>query len=153
VNAVLIQPLPFPNAGRIVWAWGNFPLYDKAAVSPPDFLDYREQNRVFDEWGAISFGTSLFNLAGSGQPQQVKGSMITQGFFETLGVRPLMGRTFSLADEKERDPRVIILGNRFWKERFAADPGIIGRSLKLDSSEMTVVGVLAVELPLFSDAD
>lgn len=153
VNAVLLQPLPFQNSSHIVWAWGNFSLYDKAAVSPPDFLSYREQNHVFDEWGAIAFGTSLFNLTGSGNPQQIKGSLVTQGFFETLGIRPLLGRTFSLTDEKERDPRVLILGNRFWKERFAGDPGVIGRSLKLDASEMTVIGVLPNDLPLFSDAD
>ena len=53
VNAVLLRPLPFPNSSRIVWAWGNFPQYDKAAVSPPDFLVYRAQNHVFDQWGAI----------------------------------------------------------------------------------------------------
>jgi putative ABC transport system permease protein len=153
VNAVLLQPLPFQNSNRIVWAWGNFSLFDKAAVSPPDFLSYRAQNHVFDEWGAIAFGSSLFNLAGSAQPQQIKGSLVTQGFFETLGVRPLLGRTFSLSDEREHDPRVLILGNRFWKERFGGDPGVIGRSLKLDASEMTVVGVLPNDLPLFSDAD
>jgi hypothetical protein len=126
VNAVLLQPLPFQNSNRIVWAWGNFSLFDKAAVSPPDFLSYRAQNHVFDEWGAIAFGSSLFNLAGSAQPQQIKGSLVTQGFFETLGVRPLLGRTFSLSDEREHDPRVLILGNRFWKERFGGDPGVIG---------------------------
>ena len=64
VNAVLIRPLPFQNPDRIVRAWGNFSLYDKAAVSPPDFLTYRAQNQVFEQWGAIAFGTNLFNLAG-----------------------------------------------------------------------------------------
>jgi putative ABC transport system permease protein len=153
VNAVLIQPLPFQNPDRIVRAWGNFSLYDKAGVSPPDFLSYRAQNQVFEQWGAISFGTSLFNLAGSGTPQQVRGSLVTQGFFETLGVGPFLGRTFSLSDEQEHDPRVVILGNRFWRERFGSDPGVIGKSLKLDASQMTVVGVLPNDLPLFSDAD
>jgi putative ABC transport system permease protein len=153
VNAVLIRPLPFQTPDRIVWAWGNFPLYDKAAVSPPDFLAHRIQNRVFEQWGAIAFGSSVFNLTGSGAPQQVRGSLITQGFFEVLGVRPLLGRTFSLADEQEHDPRVVILSNRFWRERFAGDPGVIGKSLKLDASQMMVVGVLSEDLPLFSDAD
>ncbi|MGH9747200.1 MAG: ABC transporter permease [Candidatus Acidiferrales bacterium] len=153
VDAVLIRSLPFQNPSRIVWAWGNFSLYDKAAVSPPDFLVYRAQNHVLEHWGAIGYGTDLFNLAGNDKPQQVRGSMITQGFFETLGVRPLLGRTFSLSDEQEHDPRVVILSNRFWRERFASDPGVIGQSLKLDASQMTVVGVLAADLPLFSDAE
>jgi putative ABC transport system permease protein len=153
VNAVLLRPLPFPNSSRIVWAWGNFPLYDKAAVSPPDFLVYRAQNHVFEQWGAIGFGSSLFNLAGTDKPQQVRGSLVTQGFFETLGVRPLLGRTFSLADEQEHDPRVVILSNRFWRDRFGSDPGVLGKTLKMDASQMTVVGVLGADLPLFSDAD
>ena len=153
VNAVLIRPLPFQNPNRIVRAWGNFSLYDKGAVSPPDFLTYRAQNQVFEQWGAIAFGTNLFNLAGSGTPQQVRGSLVTQGFFETLGVRPFLGRTFSLSDEQEHDPRVVILSNRFWRERFGSDPGVIGKSLKLDASQMTVIGVLSNDLPLFSDAD
>ncbi|MGA8144329.1 MAG: ABC transporter permease [Candidatus Acidiferrales bacterium] len=153
VNSVLLRPLPFPNSNRIVWAWGNFLLYDKAAVSPPDFLAYRAQNHVFEQWGAIAVGTTLFNLAGTGNPKQVRGSLVTQGFFETLGVRPLLGRTFSIADEQERDPRVVILSNRFWRDRFGSDPGVLGRTLKLDASQMTVVGVLSVDLPLFSDAD
>ena len=153
VNAVLLRPLPFQNASRIVRAWGNFSLYDKAAVSPPDFLTYRSQNHVFEQFGAIAFGANLFNFAGSDAPQQVRGSLVTQGFFETLGVRPLIGRTFSLSDEQEHDPRVVILGNRFWRERFGSDPGVIGKSLKLDASQMTVVGVLPNDLPLFSDAD
>ncbi len=153
VDAVLLRPLPFQNANRIVRAWGNFPLYDKAGVSPPDFLAYRAHNHVFEQFGAISYGTSLFNLTGNDKPQQVQGSLVTQGFFETLGIRPLAGRTFSLADEQEHDPRVVILGNRFWRERFGGDPGVIGKSLKLDASEMTIVGILPNDLPLFSDAD
>jgi putative ABC transport system permease protein len=153
VNAVLLRPLPFPNSNRIVWAWGNFSLYDKAAVSPPDFLVYRAENHSFDQFGAATFGSNLFNLAGTGNPQQIKASVITQGFFETLGVQPLLGRTFSRADEQEHDPRVAILSNRFWRERFGSDPGVIGKSLQLDASQMTVVGVLSADLPLFSNAD
>jgi putative ABC transport system permease protein len=153
VNAVLLRLLPFANSDRIVWAWGNFSLYDKAAVSPPDFLAYRAQNRSFDQWGAIAFGSNLFNLAGTGNPQQIKASLITQGFFETLGVYPLLGRTFTRADEQEHDPRVAILSNRFWRERFGSDPGVIGKTLQLDASQMSIVGVLSADLPLFSNAD
>ena len=153
VNAVLLRPLPFPNESRIVRAWGNFPLYDKAGVSPPDFLAYREQNHVFEQFGAISFGSNLFNMAGNEKPQQVKASLVTQGFFEVLGVRPLLGRSFSLADEKESEPRAVILSNRFWRERFGGDPGVLGKTLRLDASQKTIVGVLSADLPLFSDAE
>jgi putative ABC transport system permease protein len=153
VDAVLLRPLPFKNPERLVWVWGKFPLGDQAAVSPPDFADYRAQNHVFDQLGACAFGDLLLNLAGNDKPQQVKGKLVTTGFFETLGVQPLLGRTFVTSDEQVSDPQVAILSNRFWRERFGSDPGVIGKSLQLDSKHMTVVGVLHNDLPLFSDAD
>ena len=92
-------------------------------------------------------------MAGNEKPQQVKASLVTQGFFEVLGVRPLLGRSFSLADEKESEPRAVILSNRFWRERFGGDPGVLGKTLRLDASQKTIVGVLSADLPLFSDAE
>ena len=84
VNAVLFRPLPFKNPSRLVWSWGNCPLCDHGAVSPADFLDYRAQNHSFDHYGAMAVGDSLFNLTGSDKPIQIKGAMITAGFFEAL---------------------------------------------------------------------
>jgi predicted permease len=153
VDAVLLRPLPFKNPERLVWAWGKFPLGDQAAVSPGDFTDYRAQNHVFERWGAVAFGDLLFNLAGNDKPVQVKGKLVTTGFFEALGVQPLLGRTFLTSDEQVREPQDAILSNRFWRERFGSDPGVIGKSLQLDSKHMTVVGVLRTDLPLFSDPD
>jgi putative ABC transport system permease protein len=153
VDAVLLRPLPFKNPERLVWASGKFPLSDQAAVSPGDFTDYLEQNHVFERWGAVAFGNLLFNLAGNDKPVQVKGKLVTNGFFEALGVQPLLGRTFLASDEQVREPQVAILSNRFWRERFGSDPGVIGKSLQLDSKHMTVVGVLRTDLPLFSDPD
>ncbi len=153
VDAVLLRPLPFSNPSRLVWAWGKFPLYDKAAVCPPDFLDYRAQNHVFEHWGAIGIETSLFNLAGNDKPQQVKGTLVTSDFFEALGVQPQLGRTFLASDERTKQPQVVILSHHLWEERFGADPGVIGKALQIDGDQMTVVGVLRADLPLFSDAD
>jgi len=153
VNTVLLRPLPFLHSERIVWAWGKFPLFDRAAVSPLDFLDYRAQNHVFEQWGAIGYGSSLFNLAGSGAPEQVKGAMITSGFFESLGVRPLLGRLLLVSDERAKDPQVAILSHHLWQEKFGSDPAVIGTTLHLDGANRTVVGVLPADLPLFSDAD
>ena len=153
VNAVLLRPLPFQNPTRLVWAWGNFTSYDRAAVCPPDFQDYRAQNDVFEHWGAVGYGSLLFNLAGNGKPEQVKGEMVTAGFFETLGVKPLLGRLILTADEQETDPRVAILSHHLWQQKFGSDPAVVGRTLQLDGASRTVVGVLPTDLPLFSDAD
>src|SRR5271154_4764151 len=109
VDAVLLRPLPFKNPERLVWVWGKFPLGDQAAVSPADFTDYRAQNHVFEQLGATAFGNLLFNLAGNDKPQQVKGKLVTTGFFEALGVQPLLGRPFVASDEQVSEPQVAIL--------------------------------------------
>jgi predicted permease len=153
VNAVLIQPLPFENASRLVWSWGKCTLCSQAAVAPSDFLDYRAQNHSFEYYGAIDSGGSLFNLAGSDKPIQVKGSMVTAGFFDALGIEPRYGRSFELSDEKTTDPLVVILSRHLWQERFGSDPNMIGKSVTLDDKTRTVVGVLANDVSVLSRAD
>ena len=153
VNAVLLRPLPFPNPSRLVWSWGNCPLCDHGAVSPADFLDYRAQNRSFESYGAMAVGDSLFNLTGNDKPIQIKGSMITAGFFDALGIRPRYGRVFKESDEKTTDPEAVILSHHLWQDRFGGDPSVIGKSVSLDGKSRTVVGVLAADIPLLSEAD
>src|SRR5580698_2438071 len=153
VNAVLIQPLPFENASRLVWSWGKCTLCTQAAVAPSDFIDYRAQNHSFEYYGAMAGGDSLFNLAGSDKPIQVKGSMVTAGFFDALGVKLRYGRTFELSDEKTTDPLVVILSRHMWQERFGGDPNVVGKSVTLDDKTRTVVGVLADDVSVLSRAD
>jgi putative ABC transport system permease protein len=153
VDAVLLRPLPFRNPERLVWMHGRFSLSDQAAVSPADFLVYRGQNSTFEHLDALFMATNLSNLAGVDRPQQAKAGIVTNGFFETLGLRPLLGRTFLPSDEQTKEPQVVVLGHRLWQERFGADPGVVGKSLRLDGKEKTVVGVLPVDVPLLLDAD
>jgi putative ABC transport system permease protein len=153
VDAVLIRPLPFKNPSRLVWAWGNCSLCSQAAVSPSDFLDYRTQNQSFERYGAMAGGDSLFNLAGNDKPIQIKGSMVTAGFFDALGIQPRYGRVFGLSDEKTTDPEVVILSRHLWQDRFGGDPNVIGKSITLDGKSRTVVGVLASDIPLLTQAD
>jgi putative ABC transport system permease protein len=153
VNAVLLRPLPFKNPARLVWSWGNCPLCDHGAVSPSDFLDYRAQQHAFENYGAMAVGDSLFNLSGNDKPIQIKGSMITAGFFDALGIQPRYGRVFNESDEKTTDPEVVILSHHLWQDRFVGDPRVIGQSISLDGKPRTVVGVLATDIPLLSQAD
>jgi putative ABC transport system permease protein len=153
VNAVLLRPLPFQNAGRLVRAFGTFPISNESDVSPPDFLDYRAQNHVFDHLEGLIDGNTIFNLAGSDKPTQVKGTVVTAGFFDLLGIQPLLGRTFVAADEGVSRPQVVVLSHQLWRERFGGDASAIGKSVVLDGSRMTVVGVLREDVPLFSDGD
>jgi putative ABC transport system permease protein len=153
VNAVLLRPLPFQNPSRLVWAWGNCPLCDHGAVAPSDFLDYRAQNHSFEYFGAKAVGDSIFNLTGNDKPMQITGSMVTAGFFDALEIQPLYGRVFDASDEKLTDPESVIISHHLWQERFASDPNVIGKSISLDGKSRTVVGVLARDLPLFTQAD
>ena len=153
VNAVLLRPLPFQNANRLVRAFGNSLITDQADVSPADFQDYRAQNHVFDHLEGIIDGNTIFNLAGKDNPTQVKGAVVTAGFFDALGVQPLLGRAFVAADEGVKQPEVVVLSHRLWQDRFGRDAGVIGKSVKLDGSRMTIVGVLREDVPLFSDGD
>jgi putative ABC transport system permease protein len=153
VNAVLLRPLPFENSSRLVWSWGDCSLCAQAAVAPADFIDYRAQNHSFEYYGAMAGGDSLFNLAGSDKPTQIKGSMVTAGFFDALGVQPRYGRVFELSDEKTTDPEVVILSHHLWQERFGSDPNVIGKSVTLDDKTRTVVGVLARDISVLSQAD
>jgi putative ABC transport system permease protein len=153
VNAVLLRPLPFKNPARLVWSWGNCALCDHAAVSPADFLDDRAQNHCFDHYGAMAVGDSLFNLTGSEKPIQIKGAMVTAGFFDALGIQPRYGRAFNESDEKTTDPDAVILSHHLWQDRFGGDPQVIGKSISLDGKSRTVVGVLSTDIPVLSEAD
>jgi putative ABC transport system permease protein len=153
VNAVLLRPLPFKNPSRLVWSWGNCPLCGHGAVAPGDFLDYRAQNHSFDHYGAMAVGDSLFNLTGNDKPIQIRGSMITSGFFEALGIQPRYGRVFNESDEKTSDPESVILSHHLWQDRFGGDPQVIGKSISLDGKSRTVVGVLASDIPVLTESD
>ncbi len=153
VDAVLLRPLQFKNASRLVWGWGNCPLCEHGAVSPSDFLDYRAQSQSFEHYGARSVGDSLFNLTGTDKPVQINGSMITAGYFDALGIQPRYGRVFTPADEKPSDPEVVILSHHFWQDRFGGNPNVIGQSIALDGKTRTIVGVLASDISVLTQAD
>jgi len=153
VDAVLLRPLQFKNPSRLVWGWGKCPLCEHGAVSPSDFVDYRAQSQSFEHYGARAVGDSLFNLTGTDKPIQITGSMITAGYFDALGVQPRYGRVFTLSDEKTTDPEVVILSHHLWQDRFGGDPNVIGKSIALDGKTRTVVGVLANDMPVLTQAD
>ncbi len=151
IDAVILRPLPFASPDRLVWLNGKFPQSDEAAVSPPDFVDYRAGSRSFDRLAAVGYRASPSNLSGD-TPEQVLTTIASANFFDTLGIQPLLGRDFLASDEQVNLPQVVILGHGIWKRDFASDPGIVGRDIRLDGRSVTVVGVLPRDLPLLSEA-
>src|SRR6266481_2257775 len=91
IQAVILQPLPFGGPDRLIWLNGKLPMTDEAAVSPPDFRDYRAENRTFARIAAMGYGAGPSNLSGD-KPEQVLTTIASAGFFECLGIRPLLGR-------------------------------------------------------------
>src|SRR5215216_2109433 len=101
VNAVVLQPLPYQNPDRLVWVFGNIRNGpNRASVSPPDFLDYRAQNKTFEQFAASGSLPLHGNLTGSGEPERLTVSGVTGNYFQTFGVTPALGRGFSLENEK-----------------------------------------------------
>jgi putative ABC transport system permease protein len=153
IETVVLRPLPFADPDRLVWLNGKMPQTDEGGVSPADFMDYRAGNRSFEGIGAMSQAVMAgpSNLSGD-KPEQVITNLASANFFETLGIRLLLGRDFQGEDEQASAPQVAILGYGVWKRDFGGDRNIVGTSIRLDGQTLTVIGVLSGDLPLLSEA-
>jgi putative ABC transport system permease protein len=142
VNAVLLRPLPFPEADGLVSVWQNNSVrgWHKDVVTPADFVDWRRDARSFESM-ATYFGHG-FNLRAGQEAERVRGADVSLDFFRVLRSMPAAGRDFQPQDEGgSAGGRVAILGQALWRRRFGADRGIVGRSITLNSETFTVVGV------------
>jgi len=135
-SSVLLRPLPYANPNRLVVALHN----GVAPVSPADFHDYRKSLQSFEKMGAAqSWGGTL---AVGDLREQIPGLQITSSVIDLLGVPPMLGRNFTAENEHGAESKVLMLSYGLWKDRFAADPGIIGRQVLLDRIPYTVIGVM-----------
>ncbi len=149
VNAVILQPLPYQDPDRLVWVYGNIRNGgNRASVAPPDFLDYRSQNKTFEQFAASGSMMLPMNLTGSGEPERLNASIITGNYFDTFGVRPALGRGFSLENEKTGQDHVTVLSHAFWQTRFGGDPNIVNKTINLDGKAYEVLGVMPAEVVL-----
>jgi predicted permease len=152
VDGVLLRPLPFPNANRLVTLgdqlsgtdWGQ---HDSGPVTGPEVITYPRDTRSFEYLGG--FGFSNFELSGIGQPAQINGSRMTPSVFSALGIAPLMGRTFTAQEDQQKE-HVAVLSYATWKSRFNGDPHILGAKILLDRKPYLIIGVMprSFEFPL-----
>ncbi|HWF90009.1 MAG TPA: ABC transporter permease, partial [Pyrinomonadaceae bacterium] len=153
-NGILLRPLPYPQSERLVFLDETALKrgIDSMAVSYPNFLDWREQNKVFEDIG-VYFGANRFALSGAGEPVEVRGSYISHGLFEILRVSPQLGRTFTADEDRPDEDAVVILGDSLWRKNFGGDPNIIGRKIMISNRARTVVGVMppGFKFPQVSD--
>lgn len=163
VDAALIRPLPFPDAERLVMLWERLPQSAKNRVAGLDFVDWSEQNRSFEGIAAVMEGGVLaVRVNDNDVPEMAPAQRVSAGFFETVGVKPIAGRTFTADDipaGADLQPgvfsQVVIVSERLWRSRFGSDPALVGRTIRLGMSgqPMRVIGIIPARFQLLGTAD
>ena len=152
-NSVLLRPMNYPRPQRIVEVERRFQQFDAAAVSAFKFDFWRSHNHSFSRMGAYDFLPAGANLSGSGEPVRVTALRVSAGFFPTLGVQPMIGRTFSESEDQPGAAHTVILSYGLWKRRFNGDPGILGRAIALSGESSTVIGVMPADFDFPDEAE
>jgi putative ABC transport system permease protein len=142
VDALLLRPMQFPEAGRIVALWERLPNQgvERNELSPANFLDWQAENHVFDHIAVQSWWDA--NLGGIAHPEHLHGFLVTPDFFAALEAQPLMGRAFLPEEATPGRDHEAVLSYALWRNRFGADPAAVGRTVLLDGVQFTVVGVM-----------
>lgn len=141
VDAALLRGLPYKDSERLVHLWESNlknPT-DQREASYPDYIDYKEQNQVFES--VAGYNTTSATIIENDQPEQLQAGSVTTNFFQTLGVEAALGRTFQTDEEKSAE-NPVILSHNLWQGRFAGDKNIIGRKMRLSNQNVTVIGVM-----------
>jgi len=140
VNGVLLNPLPYPQPNQLVALYSRTTQFSQSSISYPNFLDWQRDNRSFASLGA--YRGDDFNLTGSGEAQRLKAEMVSGDFFQILGVQPVMGRLFNAGDDHAGAAPVVLLSEGFWRRKFGASRQLLGRSISLNGTPYTVVGII-----------
>jgi putative ABC transport system permease protein len=152
VNAVLLRPFPYQSPERLVILQERVASGGGFSPSYPNFLDWRAQSTAFDSISAVR-GNESFNFTGAGEPERLQGRIVSAEFFSTLGIKPLLGRDFLAEEDRPGAAPAAILSYGFWRRRFGADPGVIGRQLTLNNQSYAVVGVTPADFQFGAEAD
>ena len=152
VHAVLIQPLPFHQPEALVQVWETHPELHNFQVAVPDYLDWKNSIKSLDLAAFTFQAMNKATLLDRGDPVEVQATQASSNLFTVLGVRPLLGRAFDSQQEQAHDP-VVLISEKLWRSKFSADPHIIGRSLHLDLTSYTIVGVFGQKqaFPVWAD--
>jgi predicted permease len=146
VNGVLISPLPFRNADRIVSLFQDLPDFRKGSFSYPNFLDWQRDNRVFESMAAYRWANGT--ITGAGQPENVSARCVSAAFFPVLGVNPILGRNFTVADDRRGAAPTVLISEGLWQRKFGRDPGVIGKRLVVGGTGRTIIGVIPASFRL-----
>lgn len=140
VNAVLINPLPYPQPDRLVALYSRTAQFTNSSISYPNFLDWVRLNHSFSALAA--YRSDDFTLTGTGEPERVPVDFVSASFFPLLGIKPALGRWFNPQEDQIGGAPVVVLSSGLWKRKFGASPDILGKAITLNGTSYTVVGVL-----------
>jgi len=142
VDAVLLRPLPFRQADRLVEVWedASHMGFPQATPAPANFADWKRRNHVFTDMAALK--GDLYALTGAGTPEQLEGSPVTANLFPLLGVSPILGRNFTAEEDRPGGPRVVLISYGLWQRRFSGDGAVVDRAIWLNNQKYVVVGVM-----------
>jgi putative ABC transport system permease protein len=140
-SAILLRPLPYKDTGHLAFVWENklSKGMRQQPLSPADYKDLQNQNGVFDETGVFRSQSSV--LTGGEAPERVEITEASPGVFQMLGMKPALGRSFTSDEDQPEHNRVAVLSDGFWERRFAREPNVLGKTVELDGSPYTIVGV------------
>jgi len=140
VNGVLLNPLPYPRPAQLVAIYGKTSGVDQGPISYLNFLDWQRDTKTFSSMAMYRNEDHIFT--GTGEAERLTGYMISADFFPTLGVRPILGRTFRPEDDQPGAAPVVLLSGGFWKRKFGSSPDVVGKSIVLDGDSYTIAGVI-----------
>ena len=153
VNTTLLRPLPFRDPDQLVMVWENNLKkgVNQIALSPANYADFRDQSQSFSEMAALRPGN--FTITGGAEPERVPGAMVTPGLFQMLDVRPVVGRVFLPEQAQPGSDTVVLISHGLWQRRYASDPQVVGKQLKLNGRDYQVVGVMPPDFRLSQRVD
>ena len=145
VNAVLLRPLPYQNSERMALIWGNFLTFgmEQLRAKAAEYVDYRDQTRSFETVAA--FSTADFIFTDGQRPDRIAGASVTANLFPMLGARAAQGRLISPEESQTGHDNVVVVSHQFWQKRLGAEANVIGRGVRLDDRNYTVIGVMPAD--------
>ena len=144
VYAVVLRPLPFPESERLVAIWTQTPQFDRLPMAAANYRDLKSQNTVFEDIAVLS-RVGNYDLTGDGEPERLLAARVAANLFPLLRVKPVLGRGITEEENQPAQDRVVILSHGLWQRRYAGDPNIIGKTIRLENLPYTVVGVMSPE--------
>ena len=160
ISAVILKPLPYKEADRLVMVWNvnptkGFTLEQQrmsgSSMSPDEFRDWQQKSGVFESM--VAFGSWFGSFTNDEQPEVFFGYQVSQGALDVIGTSPMLGRVFSPDEQKSGGDLALVLQHDFWRRRFSGDPGIVGKTIKLNNRLWTVAGVMPPRFVFFQSTD